>query len=61
MTDLSINTISIQDVLETYRDHGAAGEEREAIFSFISDLTGISEDRLAQYLNEMEKAEDAER
>lgn len=44
--DLSINTISIQDIINTYKSYDVSEEVKESILYFISELTGLSVDTI---------------
>lgn len=44
--DLSVNTLSIQDIIDTYKNYDASKEVKEPILYFISELTGLSIDTI---------------
>ena len=46
----SMNTISVEDVLETYRNYDASEEAKEPVLYFISELTGLSVDSILERL-----------
>lgn len=48
--DLSINTLSIQDIINTYKNYDASEEIKEPILYFISELTGLSIDTILELL-----------
>lgn len=48
--DLSANTISIQDIIETYKNYDTSEECKEIILYFISELTGLSIDSIFELL-----------
>jgi hypothetical protein len=44
--DLNMNTLSAQDVIDTYKNYDASEEAKEPILYFVSELLGISVDTL---------------
>lgn len=50
--DLEYDTLSARDVLDTYNNFEAPEETKAQILNFISELTGLSEDTLVDFLYE---------
>lgn len=46
----SMNTISVENVLKTYRNYDASEEAKEPVLYFISELTGLSIDSILERL-----------
>ncbi len=44
----AVSTISVQDVLDTYKNFNATEEGKETVLCFISELTGLSVDTLLE-------------
>lgn len=49
--ELNTNTLSVQDIIDTYVDYDASDEAKEVIIYFISELTGISVDEIYRLAN----------
>ena len=46
----NLNTISIHDVITTYKNYDSSEETKEIILYFISELTGLSIDTILEQL-----------
>lgn len=46
--NLDMDTISIKDVIDAYKNYDASEEAKEPILYFVSELTGISVDAILQ-------------
>lgn len=49
--DLTLNTLSIQNVIDAYKRYGASEKVKEPILYFISELTRLSIDTLFESIN----------
>lgn len=49
--DLTLNTLSIQDIIDAYKHYDASEEVKEPILYFISELTGLSIDTLSEFID----------
>lgn len=45
---LDAQAISIRDVLDAYKNYNCSDEAREPILYFVSELTGLSVDRILE-------------
>lgn len=46
--DLSLDTISVNDIISAYESYEASEEAKETILCFISELTGLSVDAILE-------------
>ena len=47
--DISVNTLSIQDVVEAYKNYDASEKVKDELVFFLSELTGLSVDTILSY------------
>lgn len=50
MDKYEYDTLSIMDVIRTYKNYDASEEAKEPILYFISELTGLSVDKILEII-----------
>lgn len=53
MSGNDYNTLSINDIIKAYHNCDVVGDKKENILYFISELTGLSIDKICEIENEM--------
>lgn len=48
--NLDLNTFSIQDIINAYKNYDTSEETKEIILYFVSELTGLSIDAILEQL-----------